>query len=427
MKPGAAPSTELPVPVPAANKISISQAVQIGLKDNPQTTASHFAVVSARENYNGQKSPVNPTVQYGALNNTVAPATVTDGLSQAANYTAYITVETSGAQKFRASQSKEQFHQAEFDAASLNLALKLNILTAYVNLETANRALEVEQTVYANLRQLAELTRKRFEAGAGNEADSIRANITAIQEEQNLIESVAAVNSARAVLNQQLGHPTDSPIDALTPLEFQPATIPSFSDLKAAAERRRPEVQSALANLKSLHASAGLARSAYYPDLVVGKDFTATGEVNIGFSVPIDLGSIKGSVRKAQADVRSQEAQVELARQAVDLDVKSSQISVLAAKRQVETYDNGILKQSERLFNQMKESYLLGGNSLLDVITAENTYRAVQSAYNSALGAYSVALYTLEHAVAAPLNAAPGTGLMISTASAAFGKQAAGK
>ena len=412
--PSAVPSdtVELPAPVPAASQLTLSQVVQIGLKDNPQTTASRYAVVSAKENYNSQKSPVNPTVQYGALNNTVAPATIADGIAQPSNYTAYVTLETSGAQKYRASQSREQFHQAEFDALAANLGLKLGIINAYVNLQLAKRTLEVEQTVYENMRQLADLTQKRFEAGAGTEADSIRARIAYIQERQNMITDVAGVNSARAALNQQLGHPTDAPIDSATILEYSATRIPELAQLTAIAEKNRPEILSAQANLKSLRAATGLAKSAFFPDIILGKDFTATGEVNVGVSVPIDLGSIHGAVRKARADVKSQEAQVEVARQGVDLDVKTSHINLIAAQKQVETYESGILKQSEQLYNQMKQSYVLGANTLLDVITAEITYRSVQSAYYSAVGNYRQALYSLEHSIAAPLTAAPGQALL---------------
>jgi len=38
---------DLPPSVPASGQLTLSQAVQIGLKDNPQIMASKFAVVSA--------------------------------------------------------------------------------------------------------------------------------------------------------------------------------------------------------------------------------------------------------------------------------------------------------------------------------------------------------------------------------------------
>jgi outer membrane protein TolC len=410
----AAATVEMPSPAPTQNRMTLVQAIQTGLRDNPQNTAARYSVQSAHANYDSQRAPINPTFQYGALNNTVAPADIGTGLGQAANYSVYVTLETNGAQHFRAVQSREAWHQAEFDAETSRLFLKLNIIDAYVSLQVANRQLEVEQTVYTNMGQLAQLTQKRFEIGAGTQADALRARVSYVQEEQNLISDVAAVSAARAQLNAQLGHPTDTPVDAVEPLAYGPVPLPDVGPLTALAEKNRTEVLSAAANLRSLKAAPGLARSQYFPNLILGKDLTP-GNVNIGAALPIDLGGIAGEVRRAKADVKTQEAQLESARLAVDLDVKTSYINLAAAKKQVDSYETGILKQSETLFDELKQSYLLGANSILDVITAENTYRAVQSAYFTAVGGYRQALYTMEHSIGAPLNATPGATLLQTT------------
>jgi outer membrane protein TolC len=57
------------------------------------------------------------------------------------------------------------------------------------------------------------------------------------------------------------------------------------------------------------------------------------------------------------------------------------------------------MKMSETLVDQIRHGYELGANTIVDIITAENTYRSVESAYYSAVGAYVVAAYTLKHAV----------------------------
>ena len=113
----------------------------------------------------------------------------------------------------------------------------------------------------------------------------------------------------------------------------------------------------------------------------------------------MDLGSIRGAVKKARADVKTQEAQVELARQNIDLDVKNSYVNLDAAQKQVATYDGGILQDSEALLNQTRQAYTLGAGTILDVMTAENTYRAVMTSYYSAIGTYVVAFYTLQHSI----------------------------
>jgi cobalt-zinc-cadmium efflux system outer membrane protein len=390
---------DLPPVVPAGNQLTLHQAVQTALKDNPQITAARYSVLSARENYNSQKSPINPTINYGAVNNTVAPLDFATGFGQSYNYSAYATIETNGAITYRTRQAREQYHQAQFDAATTGLSLQLNVINAYVGVQVANRALEVELKVYENMHQLSDLTEKRFEAGAGTDADARRARIAFIQERQNVIADAANVNSARAALNAQLGHPVNTPIDASEPLTYQQAPLRDLADLTKQAEQNRPELQSANANLRALKAVPGLARSAYYPDLVVARDFSGDSSVDVGLSVPLDLGSIRGAVKKAKADVKTQEAQVELARQNIDLDVKNSYLNLDAAQKQVDTYNGGILLDAEALLNQTRQAYVLGANTILDVMTAEVTYRSVLSSYYNAIGTYIVAVYTLQHSI----------------------------
>ena len=394
------PPVELPVPVPNAGQLSLSQALQLGLRQNPQIAGAKSSIVSARENYNSQKAPINPYLTYGAPNNEVAPGDYTAGFTQGSNYTLYYTLETNGAQKFRARQAREQFYQAEFDARTTGLSLSMSIIDAYVNLQVANRALEVEQKIYNNMVKLGDLTNKRYLAGAGTQADAIRAHIAAIQEQQNVIQDVANVNSARATLRNQMGLAQDAPVDAVETLVYKPDPVGGLSDLTRKAELSRPELRSAVANLESLKAVPGLERSQYFPNVFLARDFGNDGYIWVGINIPFDLGSIQGQVRKAEADVKTQRAQVEQERQSVDLDVKSSYINLIAAQKQVATYDGGgVLSMSETLVDQIRHGYELGANTIVDIITAENTYRSVESAYYVAVGNYVQALYTLRHSI----------------------------
>jgi outer membrane protein TolC len=397
--------------VSASNRLTLDQAVQLGLRVNPQIAAASSAIVSAHENYNSQKSPVNPTLGYGALNDAVAPLNYGYGFDIGDNWTYYATVETSGAIRYRTWQSREQFHQAQFDAKTTGLSLALSIITAYANLQIANSALDVELKVYGNVVKLSDLTEKRFETGVGQQADAVRARIAAIQEQQNVTADVANVDAARAELNMQLGRPQDAPIDAAESLAYRPGPMRQLDELTKLAESRRPELQSAKANLSSLKATVGLERSNFYPNILFGKDLSATGVVWFGFSMPVDLGSIKGSVAKAKADVTTQVAQVEIERQNIDLDVKTSYINLVAARKQVDTYQGGILSMSQTLVDQVQHGYELGANTIVDIITAENTYRGVQTAYYSAIGAYEVAEYTLRHSIGDLPDAFSGTTL----------------
>jgi len=393
------PPVELPVPVLAAGQLSLNQALQDGLRQNPQIAAAKSSIVSARENYNSQRAPINPYMTYGALNDEVAPSDWRNGFTEGSNYVFYYTVETNGAQKYRSRQAREQLHQAEFDARTTGLSLSLSIIDAYVNLQIANRALEVELNVYDNIVKLGDLTNKRYLAGAGPQADAIRAHIAAIQEQQNVIQDVANVNADRAELRNQIGLSQSTAVDAVEPLVYKPIPVGDLADLTRRAELSRPELHSAIANLDSLRAVPGLARSQYYPDLFLAKDLGSDPYIWVGINIPFDLGNIRGQVAKADADVKTQRATVEQERESVNLDVKSSYINLVAAQKQVETYVSGVLSMSVTLVEQIRHGYDLGANTIVDIITAENTYRSVEGAYYVAVGNYVQAFYALKHSI----------------------------
>jgi outer membrane protein TolC len=410
----------MPAPVPPADRLTLSQAVQLGLRINPQIVSARSSIESARQNYNSQKAPINPTVNYAALNNAVAPAQWENGIDLGSNYSAYLTLETNGAISYRTRQAREQYHQAEFDAKTTGLSLSLSIISAYANLQIANRALEVEMKVYGNMLKLSDLTDRRFEAGAGQQADAVRARVAAIQERQTVIIDIANVGSERAVLNAQLGRPQSAPIDAAEPLVFKPEPLPDLAELTRTAEMRRPELLSAIAGLEASRAVPGLQRSQYFPNTVIAKDFGGDGTLFVGLSLPVDLGGIGGSIAKAKADVRTQEAQVEIERQSIDLDVKTSYVGLVSAREQVDNYEGGILSMSQTLVDQVQHGYELGAGTIVDLITAEDAYRSVEMAYNSALGAYEIAVYTLKHSVGELPDAFSGT-VLVSTAKSATG------
>lgn len=402
----------MPARAPASDIFDLSRAVEYGLRENPQIKAAAFAVESAKQNYNSLRAPVNPNFNYAGLNNTVALASWSSGFASGYDYTTYVTLETSGAQRFRADQAYALWTQSKFDASTAGLSLKLGIISAYVGLQVANRGLEVELKVYDNVRKLTDLTRVRYESGAGPEADFTRAQIAEIQEMQNVISNVQNVNQARATLNSQMGRPQAAPIDVAEPLVFQPIKAADVEELTKEAERDRPEYRSALANLSSLHSAIGLQRSAYFPDVVIARDYGGDGLTFIGLSVPLDLGGIRGSVAKAKADYKTQEAQAELQRQNIDLDVKSSFVNFIAAKKTVDTYGNtGVLAMSQTLLDQVTHGYELGANTIVDILTAENTYRSVESAYYAAVGTYVSAAFTLKHSIGALPDSLIGTDL----------------
>ena len=233
----------------------------------------------------------------------------------------------------------------------------------------------------------------------------VRTRIALTQEEQNLFRSVSAVRQARAALNVQLGRSPDLPIDAADPLTFTPLTL-KLEDLQALALRSRPELRSAEASRRALDANVKLQRSQYYPDLQLGANPRTLGDSQVQVSVALplfDFGSIHGAVNKAKEDAKVQDAQIVQVRQQIRLDVQTAYIALTQSQKLVASFQDGILPRTQTLLDQVQQGYALGASSILDVIDAQQTFRAARNDYNNALGDYRRALAQLQRALGAPI------------------------
>ena len=127
------------------------------------------------------------------------------------------------------------------------------------------------------------------------------------------------------------------------------------------------------------------------------------GPLQFGMALPLDLGNIRGSVAKSDADLAAQRALTENVRQQVRLDVASARIAVERARAQLALYDGKLLADAADLLTRVEAGYAAGGATILDVIDAQTTLRSVRIAYIGTLADERQALASLERAIGSPL------------------------
>ena len=98
--------------------------------------------------------------------------------------------------------------------------------------------------------------------------------------------------------------------------------------------------------------------------------------------------------REQQAELQYQEARL-----TVQTEVMQAYWTYELSSKQVEQYDNGLLRQASEVLEGKSFSYRRGEVSLLEVLDAQRTYDEVQAQYIETLFNYSVALVELERAV----------------------------
>lgn len=389
--------------VPPGQSFTLAQARQMADLLSPLIVQAVDQTASQHATYESQRAPLNPTIAYAALNNTVAPFS---GFGDGGDYSAYMTLETNGAQRYRAGQAGAQLSGAKAQESLTRLNVEQGVDSAYIALQVANAQLDNEKQVYGLVEQLRDLTQSQFQLGAGPQTSAIRADIALTQEEQNLIAAISTVEQARAALNVQVGREPQTPVDAAEALIYAPINTADTSTLIAEALRARPELASADSAVKAAHANVGLLDTQYVPNVTLGANADDSG-VEVGLVMPlVDLGSIRGAVKAARETEKAQQAAANQTRLAVAEAVAAAKISVDQAREAVDTDQAGVLPQTQSLLDKVTAGYKLGANTILDVIDAQQTYRSTRSSCLSAIGSYNQALDQLRIAVGGDL--APG-------------------
>ena len=122
--------------------------------------------------------------------------------------------------------------------------------------------------------------------------------------------------------------------------------------------------------------------------------------VTAGIAIPLKFSNLnKGSVRAARFREQQAELQYQEARLQVQTEVMQAYWSYELCSKQVEQYDNELLRQAAEVMEGKNYSYQRGEVSLLEVLDAQRTYDEVQAQYIETLFNYSVALVELERAV----------------------------
>jgi cobalt-zinc-cadmium efflux system outer membrane protein len=118
-----------------------------------------------------------------------------------------------------------------------------------------------------------------------------------------------------------------------------------------------------------------------------------------GVSIPLKFSNAnRGQLQAARFAAEQQEKQYEAVQLQISAEVVQAYHQYMAACRQVEQFNAGLLQEAETIFRKKRYSYERGETSILEVLNAQHTYNEVQVSYNETLFACAATLVELERA-----------------------------
>jgi cobalt-zinc-cadmium efflux system outer membrane protein len=300
--------------------------------------------------------------------------------------------------ELRRDQAKENTAIAETTYLDQKRTLLFNLATAYVNVLQAKAFLDNARQNLTYWDHELEIDHKRLDAGDLAPIDVNRLELERVQFESDYETAFVNLRTAKIGILNLLNDRT--PIDKfdvtgnydfseeLRPLEYYRNTaLTTRPDLKVAVEN--VELAKVTHALAVSNGSTDPTISAWYSWNPSFSNPYADQTVGGSVSIPLRIfDRNQGEKARTQVDIARNERLRDAAEAQVFNDVDTAYWTMVQNVNLLKPYKAKYLKMAADVRDKVEFSYHNGGNSLLDYLDAEKSYRDVRLAYLNLIGAY---------------------------------------
>lgn len=384
-----------------AGKLDLGQVIDLGLCRNPTTTASYFAVQSARFAKNAGYANYLPSVNASASASLPYRNKEWGDWSYGASLSASYLLFDFGKRLADLNSATATWRAAGFDYDENVQNYIYGIIGAYYNLLNADADVKSANSLRTVAQTARDTATKKFKAGSVAKADVLKADTTLASRNLDLERAKNNREIAKGTLLSKLSFPANQDIDiADLPIDFgNVSELDTIDELISRAQKSRPDLLRATANkdaawhrrnasflknLPSISASGSVSWNDTPSESFNSGSDKISGSIGVRASMPIFAGFANMyGVRQAHANY---DAAIEQERAAND----SATLDIFTAYQNYKTAQT-VLKQTETLLASATEServtagmYRVGRATMLDWQTAQSELVDAQKQNNAA-------------------------------------------
>jgi outer membrane protein TolC len=297
---------------------------------------------------------------------------------------------------------------AELEVARRGLVS--TVVSLYYTVATTQEKAKIQAEAFTEARDFMLLTQKRETAREVAHADVVKAQLQTQQRQRDLTDARVAADKARVELGVLLFPDPRTPYTTDAPATM--SALPTRAEVDELASKNNPEIRSALADVAAANAGVKSAKAAYLPDLglnvtygIDAPQFAKNGPDgvrNLGYSlsgtldIPVwDWLSTQKKVK--QSEIRRDAVKVALtaSQRRLIATLEESYAEAAAARNQLDLLDQSVHTADESL-RLTKLRYAAGESTALEVVDAQNSYLAAQTAQADGLIRFETALAALQ-------------------------------
>jgi outer membrane protein TolC len=417
--------------IAAPRSDALDSLIALARRANPAIHAATARVRAARARIGPAGARPDPMLMAGVRNLPISQPGFSDfmtmkmiGISQTFPFPGKRSLRT------RVATNEANVARAALEAARLEVTTKVKAV--YYELAFTDRALDVVRRNQAVLTNLVAVSETRYTAGAGTQADVLRART----EMANLDEAASTLlEKRRAVLAQlkaMVERPSETPVqgaaiparivhaavaDSASHVHFASDAVGAraadspllpLDSLQALAASHSPRVHEHVARIAAQRARVALTEKSDLPDISVSLDYGQrqgfTDMVSAVVSIPIPLQKGRkqdAEVAVATAELAALEAEHHEMVNALDAEIAKQVSELEHARTQLALSKRAILPQAQATFASSTASYQVGRLDFAAVLDAQASVFNGETAYYRSLTDFAKILAELERTVGA--------------------------
>ena len=377
---------------PAADGLTMEQAVEIALTLNPDVLSAEAGIKAAAARKRQAEARPDPTLGLGTAG-LPFDLKAREGLESEIEFGLEQTFEFPGKRALRVDIGRFGEAIASLELSKTRLLVSARVRKAYLRVVLSDRTLDSISRAAGLLDRAVEAVQIQYAAGRAAYGDVLRARVDLARLRNRALEERRERGAAAAELNLLLGRPAGESLRLTTGLESPPLAR-SPEDIKAAALAERPSLKIAALLAEQAGAAERLSGLNRRPDITAGlfvpsKRFSAWG-FSLGLTLPLS-GKRSGGERAEAAALREASlVAAEGRRRRIEALVSAALESVRLAGEQVRIFELSLLSEIDAELKVSLDLYTFGKLetfALLDLhrAAAEAGLEHLRAVYNESV------------------------------------------
>ena len=397
-----------------AGRLSLGEVTRVALENNPAIKEAENRWRAAVQRVRQANAWDDPRIAGDSRVRRFVDVPPNAFMDQSATVEQLIPITGKNLVRGRAATAEAMSIFEEVRRAELNVIAKAR--ASFFRLENAHEQLEINSKNLVSLRQIADISRSKYETGVESAANVLVAETDYSKLLETRRDLERSLSDAQSQLNTLMNRDAFAPIGTPTAANINEANL-SLSSLRAITLAQRPEVNMARAKIDTEKSKLQLARRAWIPDpalMVKGQRYNDTSQAvseldaGVSFTVPwVNPVKYSAGVREARENVGAAEQGLDREQKEALRLLRDQLEKIETAHHHVELFRDKLVPQARQAFEATRLSYESGKATFLDWISAQRNLRDIEATGREHLADYQVAVAELEAVIGAELYAGP--------------------